>query len=75
LLRHASTVCIAVAIADVPEKIEVRLTVTDTFPEGVKHGLREQVISIFGFGSILFVAKLLVIKTSLTAKILAAVNS
>jgi uncharacterized membrane protein required for colicin V production len=58
-----------------PLKIEVRLTVTDTFPLGVKQGLSEQVISILGFGSILFVAKLFVVKTSLTAKILGPVNS
>jgi hypothetical protein len=37
--------------------------------------LREQVISIFGFGSILFAAKVLAKKTSLTAEILAKVNS
>jgi hypothetical protein len=59
----------------VPEKIEVNLTVTETFPVGVKHGLCEHLISIFGFGSILFVANVVATKTSFTAETLAIVNS
>jgi hypothetical protein len=74
-LRQASTVCIAVALALLPVKVEVNNTLTSTFPLGERHGLKLHEISILGSELILFVAKELFANTAVTARTLASVNS